>query len=82
MNDEVPPVWDQIVALPTWTLNNLMYPFLPEDHLFKRYKATPPLANWTKWRTPLHTLFDTAIWVSGSMLLVTLIAMFFKHIAQ
>lgn len=82
MNNEIPPAWDQIEALPTWILSNLIYPFLPEQHLYKRYKTVPSLSSWTKYRTPLYILLDTAIWTSGLMTLVMLIAMYLKYIAK
>lgn len=82
MNDESSPLWDQIAALPTWILINLIYPLLPKYHIYKRFEKVPPLYKWSKWRTPLTTLFDTIIWILGGILFVTLIAVYMRYLAQ
>lgn len=82
MEHEKPPFFDQLIAMPTWTLNNLIFPFLPEDHTWKKAGRTPPLDMWTLWRTPLATLFDTAIWLCTTIGLVTLLSIYFKRIAS
>jgi len=80
MDKEKPPLFDQIIALPTWSINNLVFPFLPKDHLWKKLGGTPSLDMWTIYRTPLTTLFDTAFWICIIGLCVLLMSIYFKSI--
>lgn len=73
-------MFDKIMALPSWYFNNIMYPFLPKTHLWKKYKRAPPLPIWTEWRTPVTALFDTVFWLCGAAVLILLLNLWLQSI--
>jgi len=80
MEDNNPTIVDQIMAMPSWYMNSLLYPFLPKNHHWKKHKRTPPLVIWTKWRSPTVAIFDSLIWGCCIALTISLVNMWFTSI--
>ncbi len=53
----------RILVLPTWLLAGILYPFLPETHIWKG-KPFFTLKAWANGSTYLNTAISTIYWIT------------------